>query len=37
MAAPKNIKELRAGLLDAYERVKADQRRASQVKEMTNA
>ena len=37
MPTPKNIEELRAGLLDAYEWVKADHRRASQVKEMTNA
>ncbi len=37
MATPKNIEELRDGLLDAYEWVKADPRRAGQVKEMTNA
>jgi hypothetical protein len=37
MATPKNIEELRNGLLDAYEWVKADPRRANQVKEMTNA
>ena len=37
MATPKNIEELRDGLLDAYEWVKADPRRAIQVKEMTNA
>lgn len=37
MATPKNIEELRNGLLDAYEWVKSDPRRAGQVKEMTNA
>ena len=37
MANPKNIEELRSGLLDAYEWVKADPRRVNQVKEMTNA
>ena len=37
MQTPKNIEELRNGLLDAYEWVKADPRRAAQVKEMTNA
>ena len=37
MANPKNIEELRSGLLDAYDWVKADPRRAGQVKEMTNA
>lgn len=37
MAQPKNIDELRNGLLDAYEWVKADPRRANQVKEMVNA
>lgn len=37
MAKPKNIEELRDGLLEAYEWVKADPRRANQVKEMTNA
>ena len=37
MSQPKNIEELRNGLLDAYEWVKADPRRANQVKEMTNS
>lgn len=37
MATAKNIEELRAGLLDAYEWIKADPRRGNQVKEMTNA
>ncbi len=37
MATPKSIEELRQGLLDAYEWVKTDPRRANQVKEMTNA
>ena len=37
MPQSKNIEELRTGLLDAYEWVKADPRRANQVKEMTNA
>lgn len=37
MATPKNIEELRDQLLDAFEWVKQDPRRANQVKEMTNA
>ena len=37
MASPKNIEELRTDLLDVYQWVKADPRRASQCKEMTNA
>ena len=37
MATPKNIEELRADLLDVYQWVKADPRRAGQCKEMTNA
>lgn len=37
MPQSRNIEELRQGLLDAYEWVKADPRRANQVKEMTNA
>lgn len=37
MSQPKNISELREELLDAYEMVKKDPRRANQVKEMTNA
>jgi uroporphyrinogen-III decarboxylase len=37
MPKPENIDELRDGLLDAYEWVKADPRRANQVKEMVNA
>jgi len=37
MAKPKDINELRDELLNAYEWVKADPRRANQVKEMTNA
>ena len=37
MAAPKDITELRNQLLDAFDWVKGDPRRANQVKEMTNA
>lgn len=37
MAKPKDINDLRNQLLDAFEWVKADPRRANQVKEMTNA
>lgn len=37
MAQPKNIEELRSDLLDVYQWVKADPRRANQCKEMTNA
>lgn len=36
MAKPKDIEELRSQLLDAYDWVKADPRRANQVKEMAN-
>jgi hypothetical protein len=36
MAKPKDINELRDQLLDAYDWVKADPRRANQVKEMAN-
>jgi hypothetical protein len=37
MSKPTNINELRDQLLDAFDWVKADPRRANQVKEMTNA
>jgi hypothetical protein len=37
MSKPKDINELRDQLLDAFDWVKADPRRANQVKEMTNA
>ena len=37
MSKPKDINELRDQLLDAFEWVKGDPRRANQVKEMTNA
>lgn len=37
MPAPQNIEELRNELLAAYEWVKEDPLRASQVKEMSNA
>ena len=37
MAKPKDINELRDQLLDAFDWVKGDPRRANQVKEMTNA
>lgn len=37
MSSPKTINELRDQLLDAFEWVKTDPRRANQVKEMTNA
>jgi len=37
MPKPKNISELRDQLLEAFELVKTDPRRANQVKEMTNA
>ena len=37
MSKPKDINELRDQLLDAFESVKLDPRRANQVKEMTNA
>lgn len=37
MAKPKDITELRDQLLDAFDWVKADPRRAMQVKEMSNA
>ena len=37
MAQPKNVEELRDHLLAAFDWVKADPRRANQVKEMTNA
>ncbi len=37
MPKPKDINELRDELLDAFEWVKGDPRRANQVKEMTNA
>lgn len=37
MATPKDINELRTQLLDAFDWVKADPRRANQVKEMTNS
>ena len=37
MAKPKDISELRDQLLDAFQWVKEDPRRANQVKEMTNA
>lgn len=37
MSTPKTITELREQLLDAFDWVKADPRRANQVKEMTNA
>lgn len=36
MPKPKDINELRDQLLDAFEMVKQDPRRASQVQEMTN-
>lgn len=36
MAKPKDIHELREQLLDAYDMVKTDPRRANQVKEMAN-
>lgn len=36
MAKPKDIIELRDQLLDAYDWVKSDPRRANQVKEMAN-
>jgi hypothetical protein len=36
MAKPKDINELREQLLDAFDWVKADPRRANQVKEMAN-
>jgi hypothetical protein len=36
MAKPKDIHELREQLLDAYDMVRADPRRANQVKEMAN-
>jgi hypothetical protein len=37
MATPKDINQLRDQLLDAFDWVKGDPRRANQVKEMTNA
>ncbi len=37
MAAPTNIDQLRVQLLEAFDWVKTDPRRANQVKEMTNA
>jgi len=37
MAKPKDITELRDQLLDAFDAVKTDPRRANQVKEQTNA
>lgn len=37
MAKPKDINELRDQLLDAFDWVNGDPRRANQVKEMTNA
>ena len=37
MPTPKDINELRTQLLDAFDWVKGDPRRANQVKEMTNA
>lgn len=37
MPKPKDINELRDQLLDAFDWVKADPRRANQVKEMVNA
>ena len=37
MTKPKDINELREQLLDAFDWVKQDPRRANQVKEMTNA
>lgn len=37
MSKPKNITELRDELIEAFEWVKTDPRRANQVKEMTNA
>lgn len=37
MAKPKDINELRDQLLDAFDWVKQDPRRANQVKEMVNA
>ncbi|MDE2099091.1 MAG: hypothetical protein KGL39_17690 [Patescibacteria group bacterium] len=37
MPTPKDITELRDQLLEAFELVKQDPRRANQVKEMTNA
>lgn len=37
MATPKDITELRDQLLDAFQWVKEDPRRANQVKEMVNA
>lgn len=37
MAKPKDITELRDQLLDAFDCVKTDPRRAMQVKEMSNA
>lgn len=37
MAKPKDITELRDQLLDAFDAVKMDPRRANQVKEQTNA
>lgn len=36
MAKPKDIHELREQLLEAYDMVRADPRRANQVKEMAN-
>ena len=36
MQTPKNVEQLRNELLDAYAWVKADPRRAGQVKEMSN-
>jgi hypothetical protein len=36
MATPKDINELRTQLLDAFDWIKADPRRANQVKEMAN-
>ena len=37
MSAPKDINQLRDQLLDAFDWVKQDPRRANQVKEMANA
>ena len=37
MSQPKNITELREQLLNAFDMVKTDPRRANQVKEMVNA
>lgn len=37
MAKPKNIIELRDGLLEAFDMVRADPRRMNQVSEMVNA